>query len=402
MNLLLAIGLCLNFTAPLDEKKDAGGEAKSVAVVFVEELRIGPESGEEHHVWTGANVTVDIDSRGHMFVTDTGGNRILEFDDKGGFVRQLGGKGEGPGQFQFLKSFRILENGKALAFEQKGPMAVFNHYDQAIEFVDRDQKQLPRIMQSAVFSPDGSFVSSFYMTFSQSGAMTYTGVLNKDYEPVIELSKRPAPRIDPTQVENPGFWTDFYAEWFRLCAEGLGISAFDNKGNIYTARTNIYEITRWDADLKKTAVIKREYKPIIQTPEDLIAFSDPIRGEILSSLPASLHQYITPKVVESAIEKAEFPPGKQPIFGMVPMEDGGLLVVHDFNPITGKTIADIFDADGKYLGQSPLPRVSVNIFGSFFGNPVKLILKNGRAYAIEINQDGEQSLVRYAYQVKKS
>ncbi len=135
--------------------------------------------------------------------------------------------------------------------------------------------------------------------------------------------------------------------------------------------------------------------------DDLDAYADPIRAEILSLLPANLHQYITPQVVSRAIELAEFPPHKQPIFGMVPMEDGGLLVVHDFDPISGKVVADIFTRQGKYIGQTNLPKVSVNIFGSFFGNPVKMVLKGGKAYVIESRDDGETALVRYRYELKQ-
>ena len=375
---------------------------KALTLAFTEELRLGPDSGDEHHLWSGATVAVEVDKRGHMFVVDTGGNRIMEFDAGGKFVRQIGSEGEGPGEFRMLMSFVILEDGTGIAYDNRQAQAVFSMYDAAMNFKDSKQVNTNRkAIRSVSFSPSGKHFSSFYMSFIDQKLMTYTGVLNaENLDTEITLHNKPVMPFDGNRVQEGAWWSEFYASWFNLFATGAGTVAFAKDGSIYTASTAKYEITKWSQDLDKQMVIKREYKPILQTEADLAAYADPIRAEILSSLPASLHQYITPGVVSKAIELAEFPSSKQPIFGMVPLEDGGLLVVHDFDAKKNASTADLFDKDGKYIGQAQLPKVAVNIFGSFFGNPVKLVFKGGKAYAIEMNEDLEPSLVRYAYVVK--
>jgi len=371
-------------------------------MVFTEELRINADSGDEdYYLWSGATLAVEVDKRGHMYVVDTGGLRIIEFDDQGKYIRQIGKKGEGPGEYQLLKSFKILSDGTAVGFNDLRAVGVFNYYNDQIQFVESKREDTGMALQSVIFSPNGKHMSSFYMTRDDKGQLiTHTAVLDRTFKPLLVLHDIPVVNFDPSQVANGEWWSEFYSHWFGLSNKGQGLFAFREDGDIYTALTNKYKITRYDQSLNKKVVFQRKYKPIPQTEKDLDAYADPIRAEILSSLPANLHQYITPRVVSRAIELAQFPPSKQPIFGMVPMEDGGLLVIHDFNPITGKVVADIFNESGKYIGQTNLPKVSVNIFGSFFGNPVKMILKGGKAYAIESNEDGETALVRYRYQLK--
>lgn len=404
MNKFLLIGLCLSFTAIAAETVENGKKptGKAISIEFKENLRLSADSGEDHHMWSGATVTMDVNNQGHIFVVDTGGNRILEFDKKGAFVRQIGKKGQGPGEFQFLKGFRIFKDGSgAIAFDDMSAYALFSEYDGSMTYKDRKQIQPAGSIESLTFAPDGSHMGAFYMTYDQKkGTMTHTAVLNKELKPVIELTKKKAPNFNPQKLSDPNWWVEFYGTWFNLVATGLGISAFDAMGNIYTCNTSKYEITKYNNKLEKVMVIKRDYQPIIQTTEDLMAFSDPIRAEIISSLPASLHQFITPTVVTRAIEKAEFPASKQPIFGMIPMEDGHLLVVHDFDPKSGDSFADIFNKEGKFVGQTKLPRVSVNFFGSFFGDPVKMVFHKGQAYAIEVSEEDEPALVRYDYTVK--
>jgi len=399
MTKYLWLGICLTLFLSATEtvENSQTPEGKTVTIQFKENLRLSADSGEDYHTWTGATVTMDVNNQGHMFVVDTGGNRILEFAPDGTFVRQIGKKGQGPGEFQFLKGFRIFKDKEgALAFDDMSNHALFSTYDKDMNYVDRKQHQPAGSIESLTFSPNGDYMGAFYMTYDpQKGTKTHTAVFDKDFKPVIDLTTKKAPNFDPNKLSDPNWWSDFYGSWFNLVATGLGISAFDNQGNVYTCNTNEYIITKRNSKLEETLIIKRNYKPIIQTDEDLLAFSDPIRSEIISSLPASLHPFITPQVVKNAIEKAEFPARKQPIFGLIPMEDGHLLVVHNFNPQTGESFADIINKDGKFVGTTKLPRVSVNFFGSFFGDPVKMMFHKGQAYAIEINDDDEPSLVRY-------
>lgn len=403
MHKLLLIGFALTLWASSPETVENGRtpSGKAVTIEFTENLRLGPDSGEDYHAWSGATVTVDVNSNGHIFVVDTGSNRIVEFNKEGEFVQEIGQKGQGPGEFQFLKAFRIFKDGSgAVAFDDLTSHAQFSDYDKDIKYQDQRRGAFQGTLESLAISPNGDFMGSFYMTMGKNGILTHTAVLDKDLKPVIKLGSKPAPNFDPSKLTDPNWWVDFYASWFKLIADGIGLSAFSHDGHIYTAMTNKYEITKYNDKLEKVMVIKRDYKPIIQTTDDLLAFSDPIRSEIISTLPAGLHQFITPTVVNRALEKADFPPSKQPIFGMIPMEDGGLMVVHNFKPQTGESYADIFSKEGKFVGQSKLPPVAVNFFGSFFGDPVKFMFYKGQAYAIEVNEDEEPTLVRYNYKMK--
>jgi DNA-binding beta-propeller fold protein YncE len=43
---------------------------------------------------------VAIDLIGHVYVTDTGNNRVQKFTSDGNYLGQWGGSGSGPGQFE--------------------------------------------------------------------------------------------------------------------------------------------------------------------------------------------------------------------------------------------------------------------------------------------------------------
>ena len=121
----------------------------------------------------------------------------------------------------------------------------------------------------------------------------------------------------------------------------------------------------------------------------------PVRARFtIFNLPTpELKDLINKSMVSRAIEQAEFPPVKNPVGGIVPMEDGKFLVVHDVNLLKGTALVHIYGADGKYLGQ----------FGHTNFGMLRMIFKNGFAYTLEITEDEENELVRYKYElVEKS
>ena len=54
---------------------------------------------------TGARIAVD--NEGRICVVDFGNRRVQVFDKDGGFVRTLGGVGQGPGEYRFPSSVMI-------------------------------------------------------------------------------------------------------------------------------------------------------------------------------------------------------------------------------------------------------------------------------------------------------
>jgi len=377
-------------------------ESPALKLVLTEDLRIGPDDGEDWHLWSGAYVTVDVDAAGRIYVADTGGDRVLVFGPDGEYLRQIGGPGAGPGEFQGLYSFAVLNDG-AVAFSNNQELVAFHFFDADMAFLEREPLlPQPVFIQSADFSPNGRWIAATYMKLRpQEGMLTaYTGVLTRKKEEKITLSQQDQTVFDETRMRKPAFWVEFLAGWFRLASRGVGVSAFDRDGTLYTANTSEYTIDVWSSDLKKQRTISRQYKPISLTEAQRDAMVEPIRQEVLAIVPAFLQDMITEGVIRRAVEKADFLPRKMPIFSLVPMDGKGLLVIHDYDPATGDALADIFTPDGRFRGQSKLPRISVNLLGGFFGGPTSIAFRGDRAYTAETNADGEFEVVRYRFVLK--
>ena len=115
---------------------------------FEEVYRVGAVAGEDWE--TFGNVRdLAFDRVGNLYVVDTQGARIVVVDSEGGFVRRLGGVGQGPGEFDQhnTTSIRIavLSDGRVAAFDQRfslfGPDGEFQRtvrlHDGALIFMPR-------------------------------------------------------------------------------------------------------------------------------------------------------------------------------------------------------------------------------------------------------------------------
>ena len=64
-------------------------------------LTIGAVTGDPNYLFQGISHALRLED-GTIVVADRGANELRLFDAAGGFIRSLGGPGEGPGEFQLL------------------------------------------------------------------------------------------------------------------------------------------------------------------------------------------------------------------------------------------------------------------------------------------------------------
>ncbi len=91
-----------------------------------EDLSIGNEEDENYMFYKG--VSIDADSYGNIFVLDIGNYRIQKYDGRGNYLRTIGRKGQGPGEFQrpkhiYLDSYDnlyLMESRRIHTFDKKG------------------------------------------------------------------------------------------------------------------------------------------------------------------------------------------------------------------------------------------------------------------------------------------
>jgi len=110
--------------APVVERTDSAG----VEVVmsrgsdlpldwrFEEVLRLGgTDDGPEAFYEIGGNVRTD--AAGNIYVLDGGNHRVVVFAREGRHLRSFGGRGGGPGEFQFVTAFGVERDGTVRLFD---------------------------------------------------------------------------------------------------------------------------------------------------------------------------------------------------------------------------------------------------------------------------------------------
>jgi len=361
----------------------------SYTLKLTEDLRFGSEDGEEEYLWPGASVVMEADSRGHMFVVDGIGTRLLEFDPNGKFVKIVGGPGEGPGEFSNILSYQVLADGRGMAFSALGPSFAFSYFDKTGNFLNRDAKNgAGFVLRTANLSPDGKRIGarvSSNEAGKPTGSLIYA-ILDDKFTIQEELLRLDTPAFDRSKAMDANYWAEHMGRVLKPYADGdAAFFAFDNAGNLYTAIGKKYEITKWAPDGKKLMVIKRDYKPIPQSQEEIKAITDPVLELTHSRLPPQLRSIVTDKVMARAVEKAGFPPIKPPVSGLLTMEDGTLIVIHDLSYSTQSAVGDIFNGDGKYVGS----------FSHGGKGMSRMKFKNGFAYTVETDDMGDNTVVRY-------
>lgn len=397
--LTLWLGWAWAGTAP-EVKNGKSPKGKAQTLSFTEQLRFGADDTDPNYIWSGEEVSLRVAENGHMFVADSGGNRILEYDRSGKFVRQIGREGKGPGEFVALKHLSLLADGSAVALDQTQGYSAFSTFDKDWNFVNReilssDKATGAKLVRGALISPNGKFVYASYISGTEYGI----ALLSRKLKVVYPLKNGATLQFNMDQVNNPQFWIDFLAAWLKVAVKP-GLVAFGPKDKVYINQFGDYRITRCDGNLREELVFSKEFKPVPASPEVIKAFVEPVREAIAASFPPELAGKLNDTTLERAIAKAELPARKDPVFGMIPMEDGRLVVVHDYNPLTRSSVADLFDNGGNFLGSFPLPKPSIIVGGSFLGEPVKMTFKNGLAYVLQRTEDDEFQVVRFAYTTK--
>lgn len=394
--LFLMMATSVALTTPLFAQKTVENPItpkKVYTLRFIEELRFGDDQ-DEQYFWSGANTSVAADHRGHMYVGDAKGKRLLEYDAQGKFVAVVGGSGSGPGEFLGAPYIHFFSDRSAVAVDVvQGALPRFNYYDAGMAFREMVETRAGQnVPNHPLFSPDGRWIGGyFFKTKPDGGRLLRSGVLDRDWQMVKLVYEKERPATNSANAGKPEFWEDYIAQVVGDSYKGVGAVAFDSRGNIYTGITHTYELTRYDADAKsKNLVIRKQYKPIPITEEDVDGIIDQLMEPIMQN--PRLSKIITPTLVRRGVEKSGMPPAKLPFEIMLTTGDDHLLVVYDVNLISGLQKAHVFSPEGTYLGDTEVG--GHGFYDSILGN-VRMTFRGDKAYTIHMNEDGDIQVVRY-------
>ena len=375
--------------------------AHAQTIEFIEDLRRGPADGEVF-LWTSPNATVSVDGGGTMYVADPSTNRIMAYGPNGDYLRTVAGEGSGPGELKGLLHFRVLSEGGAVALELlDGLFPRLHYFDKTMGFVRfREYQGIPLILEIGLLSPLGDGFAAFYVQSDREKKQRRyeTAAFDMTWNRQKSFVTKYGPMPDRSRIGQASYWSERIGENLSRFFSGTGVFNYDRHGHLFTAVTNQNEIVKWDLPLEnKVLVIRREYKPKLWQDIDRQTVLDQFIDELGSD--PELVNLITPGVLRQAMEQAELPPAKHVVFGIIPMWDGGVLVVRDIDLDTGMQLAEVFDADGQYLGKTELAEQAL-VRLTLGGYLPKMVFADSFAYTMATDGPGENVLIRYRYRLR--
>ena len=93
-----------------------GADANEPSHTLVEEMRIGDDSGRDEYTF-GRISEVAVAPNGNIYVWDAQDQEIRMYDSTGAYIRQIGRKGAGPGEYDRLNGLSVRQDGKLVAWD---------------------------------------------------------------------------------------------------------------------------------------------------------------------------------------------------------------------------------------------------------------------------------------------
>ncbi len=361
-----------------------------------EDLRFGVDERGPEFLWTSLKTSLSVDDSGNIYVADVAETRLLMFDKQGKFLKTLCEKGEGPGEFRALGTFQVLADGTSVASEgfHFGAQRLF-FYDSQMKLVNQIEKgeESPRLLMP-IFSHDSSHLAAQYRGFDpeEGKQYNYQGLFDKDLNKLMTLGKTEQP-LYWSQMDAKGM-TQFLVALLENHFKPHGIMGFDSEGNLYTALSNVYEIKVWAMPYKKPfRVIKKDFKPNANNPAHILKLVN--RQAVKFRSHKRNNALITERLLAKVADQAVIPPGRNPIHGFIPMENGGMLVITAIDPETGSQEADLFSAEGTFLGNVRTENWSM--IGPT--GIARMIFRNGYIYTLLTDEEEDTRVVRYRYEI---
>lgn len=373
-------------------------------IVLTEELRFGgAEAKDDHFEWLGANkpCAFDIDQRGHYYVIDARNARIMEFDAQGNFVRQLASQGQGPGEYQSVGHFQIMKDGSAVGLDNLQGTMRRQNYNTDLEFQDAElMTGLVGFTPRVRFSPSGKYAYAWFLKFNteDQSLVSLSAITDGDLKPIETFFQTPWPSINGNTLSNrnllvQGLAMQFKGIWHLNARIAKYLS--DDRLLFVNNETGTIEIKSPD-NREVLMTVKHTIKREPFESEQREALVDALEEHLFNQGGQALMNIVTPQVMAESIEKADLPRLSYPVQDIIPVSDGGFIIVTKVDYGRKSVAIQLFDQGGHFRGQANFPGQGVwTIFET------RLHATGAHIYAMETNADGDNQMVRYAYQVHK-
>ena len=358
---------------------------------------VGKEEGQPWEVFSSV-AGVAFDRAGNLYVLDRDNSRVVVFGPDGGHVRDVGSKGEGPGEFVLPMGLAVLNDDRLAVFDLGNRAVSLFDTKGAYQSMVRPDPSFGQTQQSIVAAPSGGLLvagsqisggpgrppeirdSIPLLLVAADGSNKTTVVLSEaSPKPVMNVSgdaNRQQVRIAPPPTFSPA------VSWTPL-----------SDGHIAASAGGSYMITLYSLDGKKTALFRRPIAQRKVTDRDKDLAKKQRRQAMESGTGAIRMQNVNgrttvsagggvpPQEIERTLAAMTFAETVPVIRGLRGDRDGRLWIQRDGGPGSDDYPIDIVAVAGNYLGTIKGMRLP-DAFGP-----------DGRYAMIESDELGVQSVI---------
>ncbi len=321
-------------------------------LILEEELIIEAKETNQEEEMFQAIVSLAIDSQGNIYVLDKKAGNVKVFDVNGIFLKTIGRKGGGPGEFGTPESFVLNPDNELCVFDSG--RRIIHIFDIDGEFKRELPASLP-FFEGPKFTSKGEMVASY----GGLGEEPYFVLKKFDLEmkPLLSFASIPILKLPKVHV------------FIYYAASDLKWDINYRDEIIWGIMTSPeYELFIHDKDGKYIKKITKEYNPVKLSNKEYVRLMKKWFGKVPNAEQWDL----------------VIPDNYPPFHGFF-VDDEGRIFVKRFVEVekSNKHYFDVFDEDGKFITDIVL---NINIqFGIF---------KNKKFFSIEEDEDGYQYVKR--------
>jgi hypothetical protein len=311
-------------------------------LILEEELSIGEFEGKEELMFQQIRY-IAVDEQENIYILDRNAGDIKVFDKMGKYLRTIGRKGQGPGEF-ILPGQVFIQDKKELLVYDDGDRS-FSYFTLDGDFIKSKNVSKAEALEAKINSK-GDFTFATMGYSKETGNITYRlDLFDKEVDFIKRLSSIPG----TTDHRGRNLFPPLFS-W-----------AIDNNDNIVYGYQKEFELQIFNPEGKSVKRILKEHVPVKITEEEI--------NERKKDISFAAKLYI---------------PEFHPAFRAISTDEEGQIFVMTWEKTEGKNgfYHDTFDSKGRYIAK-------VAIKG------IPRLWKNHKLYTIEEDEEGYQYIKRY-------
>lgn len=332
-------------------------------VTFVEDLSIGGEGGDGNIILFEPRLSL-VDDNENIYIRESQDQVIKVFGPDGKYIKTIGAKGSGPGEFQMVTYLTATKDGKLIVLDRRARRTSF--FSSSGQFLKSFQWKTG--YYNFILIKNSSYIIS-EIVYSEDRQFRYLFVKEIDFDGKEIRSYGEFTPQEPKIIRKGN-----YLDYISLPVSPHSLFTGDqDRGLFYHCLNNKYIIEVYDTSGKLFRKIDRPYEPVPFTNKDAEEYR-------------AIYKNSPNEVVKKAVKTMKMPKVKNIVSRMDIDDESNLWIrTNEKKEEDDKVLTafDVFDSDGFY-------------YAKVWTEYISFIFKRGKMYRMDTDQDtGYMTIKRY-------